>query len=48
LTIRAYYRLRRAYETRRPENVEPAAEAVSTPPAFALREEIRPANEWRH
>jgi CDP-diacylglycerol--serine O-phosphatidyltransferase len=48
LTIRAYYRLRRAYDARKPETVEPAVAPTPPPPAFAPREGPQPANEWRH
>jgi CDP-diacylglycerol---serine O-phosphatidyltransferase len=48
LTIRAYYRLRRAAEARR--NVPAETEALVPPPAagYPLSGEETPANQWRH
>jgi CDP-diacylglycerol--serine O-phosphatidyltransferase len=49
LTMRAYYRLRRAAEARRAEAAEaiPAPLPVQPPPAVPI-EGHPPANEWRH
>jgi CDP-diacylglycerol--serine O-phosphatidyltransferase len=49
LTMRAYYRLRRAAEARKAEAAEavPAPLAVQPPPAIPI-EGHPPANEWRH
>jgi CDP-diacylglycerol---serine O-phosphatidyltransferase len=47
LTMRAYYRLRRAAEARKAEAAEPAAVPVTPPPAIPLSGH-EPANEWRH
>jgi CDP-diacylglycerol--serine O-phosphatidyltransferase len=49
LTMRAYYRLRRAAEARRAEAAEavPAPLPVQPPPAIPI-EGHPPANEWRH
>jgi CDP-diacylglycerol--serine O-phosphatidyltransferase len=46
LTVRAYYRLRRAAEARKTEAAE-AAPAQAPPPAIPLTGH-EPANEWRH
>ena len=47
LTVRAYYRLRRAVEARKAEAAEPATIPVTPPPAIPLSGH-EPANEWRH
>jgi CDP-diacylglycerol--serine O-phosphatidyltransferase len=47
LTVRAYYRLRRAAEARKAGAAEPAAMPVTPPPATPLSGH-EPANEWRH
>jgi CDP-diacylglycerol--serine O-phosphatidyltransferase len=45
LTIRSYYRLKRAAQARRTE----AADApLPTPTPFPLGEATQPPNEWRH
>jgi len=51
LTIRSYYRMRRAAETRRAEPAEPTDAAALAPPASAgypLDEGGAPASQWRH
>ncbi len=51
LTIRSYYRMRRAAETRRVEPAEPTDAAALAPPASAgypLDEGGAPASQWRH
>jgi len=49
LTIRSYYRLKRAALTRKAETPEhPAAIALPTPATFPVGETTRPPNEWRH
>lgn len=48
LTVRAYYRLRRAAEARKAEAAaEPGAEPAVPPPVIPLSGH-QPANEWRH
>jgi CDP-diacylglycerol--serine O-phosphatidyltransferase len=47
LTVRAYYRLRRAVEARKAEAAEPATIPVTPPPAIPLSGH-EPASEWRH
>ncbi|TMJ58609.1 MAG: CDP-diacylglycerol--serine O-phosphatidyltransferase [Alphaproteobacteria bacterium] len=47
VTVRAYYRLRRAAEMRKAEAAEPAAMAAAPPPVIPLAGH-EPANEWRH
>jgi CDP-diacylglycerol--serine O-phosphatidyltransferase len=47
LTVRAYYRLRRAAEARKAEAPEPATIPATAPPAVPLPGH-QPANEWRH
>ena len=46
LTIRRYYRLRRAAEARRAEPADAAA--LAPPPARSIEAEAPPANHWRH
>jgi len=49
LTIRSYYRLKRAALTRKAETPEqPAAIPLPTPATFPVGETTRPPNEWRH
>jgi CDP-diacylglycerol--serine O-phosphatidyltransferase len=49
LTIRSYYRLRRAAMAHRPEPAEAAAALAPPPPSsYPLDETSAPANEWRH
>ena len=49
LTIRAYYRLKRAAEARRPEPAEQTAPVpLPTPAAIPLDETNAPSTEWRH
>jgi CDP-diacylglycerol--serine O-phosphatidyltransferase len=45
LTIRSYYRLKRAAQTRR---TEAADVPLPTPTPFPLGEATQPPNEWRH
>ena len=47
LTVRAYYRLRRAAEARKTEAAGPAAMPVMPSPAIPLSGH-EPANDWRH
>jgi CDP-diacylglycerol---serine O-phosphatidyltransferase len=47
LTVRSYYRLRRAAETRRPEPADTAALAPP-PAAYPSDEASTPVNQWRH
>ena len=46
LTIRAYYRLRRAHEAKKPET--PAAASLPLPGPVPFTEERAPSPEWRH
>jgi CDP-diacylglycerol---serine O-phosphatidyltransferase len=49
LTIRSYYRLKRAALTREAETADqPATVPMSTPATFPVGETTRPPNEWRH
>jgi CDP-diacylglycerol--serine O-phosphatidyltransferase len=46
LTIRSYYRLRRAHEAKKPET--PAAASLPLPGPVPFTEERAPSPEWRH
>ena len=49
LTIRSYYRLKRAAEARKPEPAETSAPVpLPTPAAIPLDETNAPSSEWRH
>jgi CDP-diacylglycerol--serine O-phosphatidyltransferase len=49
LTIRSYYRLKRAALARKAETVErPEPTPLPTPAPFPLDDTTRPTNEWRH
>jgi CDP-diacylglycerol--serine O-phosphatidyltransferase len=49
LTIRSYYRLKRAAQARKAEAAErPEHAPVPTPAPFPLDETTWPPNEWRH
>ena len=47
LTIRAYFRLKRAYMARKPE-IPAAPEPLPIPSPSAIAEQHPPPNEWRH
>jgi CDP-diacylglycerol---serine O-phosphatidyltransferase len=48
LTIRSYYRLRRATGTTRPAEIENGAVPAPTPPTYPLDPGGPPADQWRH
>jgi CDP-diacylglycerol--serine O-phosphatidyltransferase len=48
LTVRAYFRLRRAYEARKAEPAAPRPESLPSAGAFPAAHERIPPNEWRH
>jgi CDP-diacylglycerol---serine O-phosphatidyltransferase len=48
LTIRAYYRLRRATGVRRSESAEAAAPVMPPAASPPLSRDEAPANQWRH
>jgi CDP-diacylglycerol--serine O-phosphatidyltransferase len=48
LTIRAYYRLRRAAGVRRNEPAQPVAPVSPPAASYPMTGEEAPANQWRH